>query len=150
DRALRLRADHRRGRLTVLEEDHRRDRGDAVPLLELVLGVDVDLDELQLRLALGRDAVEHRGDGVARATPLGPEVDENGLLALDDLLVEGLGRHVECHWSFRSRNCNCKYLLQRRVAENPSLESPHVRTTARQAGSRLAAAGESRGEGDMR
>src|SRR4030095_6947313 len=79
----------------------RRDRGDPVALLELVLLVDVDLHELELGLALGRDAVEYRGDGVARATPFGPEVHEYGLVALYDLLLEGLGRHVQCHWPFR-------------------------------------------------
>src|SRR5688572_3327045 len=101
DRALRLRADHGGRGLAVLEEDQRGYRGDAVSLLELVLRVDVDLDELELVLALRGDAVEHGRNCVARAAPLGPEVHEDGLVGLDDLLLEGLRCYIECHWSFR-------------------------------------------------
>src|SRR5262249_11193764 len=66
----------------------------------------VHLHELQLAAPLLDDLVEHRGDGVARAAPLGPEVDENALVALDDLALEvgfrHCGRHAVCpfglHW----------------------------------------------------
>ena len=97
DRALRLRADHGGRRLAVAEQDQRGDGGDAVALLEFVLLVDVDLDELQVVLTLGRNAVEDGSDGVARAAPFRPEVHEHGLVALEDLLVEGRGRYFEGH-----------------------------------------------------
>ena len=58
DRALRLSADHGRGRLAVLEQDERRDRGDPVALLELLLHIDVDLHELQLGLPLATDDLQ--------------------------------------------------------------------------------------------
>ena len=73
-------------RLAVLEEHHERDRRDAVALREILLLVDVDLDELDLVLV--GDPVEHRGDGVARATPLGPEVDDHLAVGLQDLGLE--------------------------------------------------------------
>ena len=56
-------------------EHHRRDRRDAVALREPLLLVDVDLDELDVVLV--GDPVEHGRDGVARAAPLGPEVDDH-------------------------------------------------------------------------
>ena len=87
ERALRHRADGGGLRLAVLEQHHHRDRRDAVALREALLAVDVDLDDLDVVLV--GDPVEHRGDGVARAAPLGPEVDDHLAFALEDLLVEG-------------------------------------------------------------
>ena len=43
------------------------------------------------------DAVEDRGDGVARATPLGPEVHEHRGLALDHFLLERVVLDCGCH-----------------------------------------------------
>ena len=97
ERALRLCADRGCRRLAVLEEDHRRDRDDPVALGQLALLVDVDLDELQLAVALLDDPVEHGRDGVARAAPLGPEVDDHRRLALEHLLREGVFLHCGCH-----------------------------------------------------
>ena len=52
--------------------------------------VDVELGDRELAGLLGGDLVEDRGDHLARAAPLGPEVDEDGLgRGADDLLVEG-------------------------------------------------------------
>src|SRR5918999_3988843 len=93
DRTLRLSSDRGRRGLAVLEEDHGRDRRDAVADRELLLLVDVHLDDAELAFALLRDAVEHGGDGVARAAPLGPEVDDHRRVALDHLGVEGLLSH---------------------------------------------------------
>src|SRR5439155_10478947 len=86
---LRLRADCGRGRLAVLEEQDGRNRGNAVAHRESLFLVDVHLDERELVRALGCDPVEDGRDGVARATPLGPEVDDHRLVARDDLLLEG-------------------------------------------------------------
>src|SRR5439155_4939351 len=69
---------------------------DAVALRQTLLLVDVHLDELEL-LVLGDDLVEHGRDGVAGAAPLRPEVDEHGLVAPDDLLIEGRLGYVRCH-----------------------------------------------------
>jgi hypothetical protein len=86
--------------LAVLEDHDRRDRDDPEPHRDLLLLVDVQLHDLELVLALVRDLLEHRGDGMARATPLRPEVDDHGLIALDDLLLEGLGCHCVQSASF--------------------------------------------------
>src|SRR5262245_51254044 len=97
DRALRLCADDGRSRLAVLEQDHRRDRGNAVPIRQLALLVDVDLDELDLTIALFGNPVENRRDRMTRSAPLGPEVDEHRSLALQNFSVEGLRCYCRCH-----------------------------------------------------
>jgi hypothetical protein len=93
---LRLRADRRRGRLAVPEEDDRRNRGDAVALREALLLVDVDLDELERTAALLGDLLERGLDEEARLAPLGPEVDEDRRVGREDLLIEGLLRDGLC------------------------------------------------------
>ena len=79
----------------ALEEHHVRDRLDPVPHREILVLVDVDLDELEVAL-LG-DALEHGLDRVTRPAPFGPEVDEDGLVRLQDLGVEGGVGDVRCH-----------------------------------------------------
>src|SRR5581483_7484274 len=95
ERPLRHRADRRRLRLAAFEEDHERDRRDAVALRQVLLVVDVHLDELHAVLV--GDPVEHGGDHVARATPFRPEVDEHLAVALEHLLLERLGCCRGCH-----------------------------------------------------
>ena len=47
-------------------------------------------------VALGGDLLEDRGDHPARPAPGGPEVDEHGLVGLEDLGLEaGVGDFVE-------------------------------------------------------
>ena len=77
---LRLSADRGGCRLAVLEQDHCRNRHDAVLQRQALLLVDVDLHELHRVLALLDDLVEDGRDGVAWTTPLGPEVDDDGCL----------------------------------------------------------------------
>src|SRR5581483_6759145 len=89
------RPDGGRLRLPVLEQHHERDRRDAVALRELLLLVDVHLDDLHLVLVA--DPVEHRGNRMTRATPLGPEVDDHLPVALDHLLLERLGSRGNGH-----------------------------------------------------
>ena len=80
---------------------------------QALLLVDVDLHELDLVLALLGDLLEDGRDGVAWTAPLGPEVDDDGCLALQDLLLEGRFRDVKCHEthsilsyvSFRNASC---------------------------------------------
>src|SRR5918994_5020180 len=97
ERRFRLRADGRGRGLAVLEEDHRRDGHHPVLHGQALLLVDVDLHELDLAGALLRDLLEDRSDGVAGTAPLGPEVEYDGCLGLQDFLLEGLLRDVKCH-----------------------------------------------------
>src|SRR3954465_7876310 len=90
--SLRLCADSGGRRGAFLEEDHHRDRLDAEAHGEALLLVDVDLDELEVAVALVDDLVEHGRDGVARAAPLSPEVDDHRLVALEHFLLEALFR----------------------------------------------------------
>src|SRR5204862_6318241 len=83
----RPRADHGLLRLTVLEEDRGRDREDAVARRVLRVLVDVHLGEKDLVL-VARELLEDRRDGPARAAPGSPEVDDDGLRGLEDLLLE--------------------------------------------------------------
>src|SRR6476620_6729577 len=39
---------------------------------------------------------------MARATPLGPEVDDHLAVSLEDLVLERLGRCICCHWFLSS------------------------------------------------
>src|SRR6266705_1919663 len=80
ERALGQRTDRLCLGLAVLEQDHVRDREDAVAFRELLLLVVVDLDELQV-VRVG-DSLEEGGDCVAGRAPLGPEIDEHGPAAL--------------------------------------------------------------------
>ena len=80
------------GDLAVLEG---LDGGDALNLKargELLVGVDVDLGELHLALALRRFGLQGRPELAARAAPLGPEVDDHGHLvgALEHVLGESI------------------------------------------------------------
>src|SRR4051812_17738955 len=88
-------ADGVRLRLAALEEDHVRDRLDPVPDRQILVLVDIDLHELEVPF-LG-DPFEHRRDGVARAAPLRPEVDEHGLATLQHLGLERRVGDISCH-----------------------------------------------------
>jgi hypothetical protein len=56
--------------------------------------VDVHLHDLHVVLV--GDPVENRRDSVARATPLGPEVDDHFAVRLEDFGFERLGRCTSC------------------------------------------------------
>ncbi len=90
--AFRQRPDGLSLRLAVFEEHDQRDRGDAVALREPLLVVDVDLHDLHIFVLVG-DPVEHRGDGVAWATPFSPEVDDDLAFRLQDDVLE---RRIGC------------------------------------------------------
>ena len=66
------------------------------PYLAAVAGFSsmLSLTMVDLVAVLGGDGLQGRGDLAARAAPGGPEVDQDGLVALEDVLVEvGVG-HV--------------------------------------------------------
>src|SRR5206468_4303916 len=72
-------SDRRGGRLALLEEDDGGDRLHPVAGCQRRLLVDVHLHELEVAVVLLDDAVEHRSDGVAGATPFGQKSTITGL-----------------------------------------------------------------------
>ena len=60
----------------------------AVTLGELRLGLDVDLDDLDLVGQLAGDLVEQRRDHLAWAAPFGPEIGDDQFIGFNDLVVE--------------------------------------------------------------
>ena len=95
----RERADELVDDLAVLERLDGRDRLDPEGLGQARVGVGVDLDEIDLAGALVDGLLDHGPERAARAAPLGPEVDDHGLLegALDDVALEGLFSGVDGH-----------------------------------------------------
>src|SRR3990172_8250041 len=90
ERALRHRADHLVHELPVPEEQERRDAHHPELLeLRLVL-VAVDLREHDLARVLPRELVDRRGDCVAGAAPLRPEVNNHVRVLLHDALEVGV------------------------------------------------------------
>src|SRR5690606_17611164 len=88
---LRLGADDLLDNLPTREDLQRWDRGDPVGGRGLRILVGVELDDVELVLR-GRDLLEHRSNHAAWPAPLGPEVDEDRLLALQYTLFEvGVG-----------------------------------------------------------
>src|SRR3954447_10521908 len=81
------------GLLAVAEQHHRRDREDLVVHRGLLVLVDVELDDPQV-VALAGDLLEHRRDDPARTAPRRPEVDEHGVLGLEDLGLEVAVGHM--------------------------------------------------------
>ena len=68
---------------------------------------------------------QDRRDRVARTAPLGPEVDDDWCLGLQDFLLEGLLGDVKCHETHCFLSCvsfaNC-LVFERRRRRNPSLD----------------------------
>ena len=86
---LRRVADDALDLLAVLEEDQGRNALDAELPLRLRVVVDVELGDLEATRILLCDLLEHGGDHAAGAAPFGPEVDQDRLVGLDDLALEG-------------------------------------------------------------
>ena len=78
DHLSRLRADELGDDLPVLECLHRRNPLDSEALGQHRVCVGVELGELDLAAAGGDGLLEHRSQLPTRATPLGPEVDDDG------------------------------------------------------------------------
>src|SRR5438270_8196401 len=88
---LRLRvvaADQFLGDLAVLEEQEPRDGDDAVFLRDVLLGVDVELPDLQLALVLLGQLIDGRRQGLAGTAPGGPELDQARYLGAEHLRLE--------------------------------------------------------------
>src|SRR3989441_12349099 len=71
------RSDDAVDRLAVFEEEHRGDRCDSESLRSPRAFIDVQLSEAEARRVEARDLLEDRGDPVARAAPLRPEIEED-------------------------------------------------------------------------
>ena len=77
---------------------------------ERLVGVDVDLGQIDLAVALGRLRLQRRAELAARAAPFGPEVDDDRNLvgAVDHMLLEG--RLVDVSDHARSLDAACTRL----------------------------------------
>src|SRR3954452_1413305 len=96
--ALRERAHLGRGDGAVLEQHQGRDAAHAVLGGGERVVVDIDLDDLHLLAEVAVHVLEVGGDHLAGAAPLGPEVDEDRLVGLEDVLVEArVGRLDDGH-----------------------------------------------------
>src|SRR5437868_7038186 len=118
---LRLGADDLLDDLSTLVDVHRRDLEHTRATGDLRVLVDVQLDDLDLVAVLLGDLLEDRRDLAARAAPFGPEVDQHGLVALEDLSGErGVGDclHGAFLTSRRGRPASA------RSRETPSSRSP--------------------------
>lgn len=85
---LRLDADEAVDDFAALEDHERRDAADAVALGALRSVVDVQLHDLGGTGVLAGELLDQRGDLAARTAPGGPEVDQHGLIGLEDFAVE--------------------------------------------------------------
>src|SRR5688572_24346925 len=93
-------ADQAGGLAAVLEDDQGGDAEDAVSHRQLLVLVGVDLCDVDLPVVLVAEALDDGGDQPAGAAPWGPEVDEDGLVSVENLRFEG--RFVD-----RDRGCGC-------------------------------------------
>ena len=74
--------------LAVLEQQQGRDAANLETRGGLLVVVDIDLDHLDpSRIFIGQ-LVHQRSDHLARATPFGPEIDQNGHIALQHFGLE--------------------------------------------------------------
>jgi hypothetical protein len=85
---FRDRADALIDHLTVLDEDDGRDVPDAKLHADVAVQIDVDLANHCAAVVVVRQFFYDRSDHAARTTPLGPKVDDNGLIAFQCELFE--------------------------------------------------------------
>ena len=76
------------GGLAVLEQDERGNAHDLVLHGDIGIVVDVHLDDLHFRLPFGGELFDDGIEHFARAAPDGAEIDENGLIGLNDFCLE--------------------------------------------------------------
>jgi hypothetical protein len=78
-------------RRSVDEQEQRRDAPNAVLTRKLLVRIDVDFR--YSRVGLGSDRFDNRFEHLARATPVGVEVDQDDAMLVDD--VTQVGRSVD-------------------------------------------------------
>src|ERR1044071_816560 len=93
---LRHRPDGAIHHLPFLEHDQRRDRGHAELHRDLLVLVDVHLGDDRFSLVVRGELFDDRADDPARSAPRRPEVDEDRLAAVDDLLEVRVGDLLYC------------------------------------------------------
>jgi nitronate monooxygenase len=104
---LRLRADDRRLHLTALEHLHRRDRRDLVLHRQVGVLIDVQLENGDLLRVLGLDLVEHGRNHATRSAPCCPEVDQDGAIGLENVLVPRVRvRRLRSHCLLLGESCS--------------------------------------------
>src|SRR5206468_12791808 len=87
----------RRGKNLLLGESHQGwDRADIERRCEVLLVVGVHLSKHDVGV-LFRTAREYRREALARPTPGRPEIDEDHLVTVHDLLEIVLGQRDRCH-----------------------------------------------------
>src|SRR2546428_5906598 len=84
------RADDAIDQLPILEQEHRRDGGDLEPLRGARVLIDVQLPKTEGRRMGPCDLLEDRSDPMARAAPLGPEIDQEETRAADLSIERGV------------------------------------------------------------
>src|SRR4051794_19877455 len=102
DRLLGHEPDERLDRLAAPEKDQGRAAPDPKLTHHLRILVDVDLGDLQLAFLLVGDLLQMRSDHLAGLAPLGPEIDEDWRIGLENFGLEcavGDG-HGMCHRVF--------------------------------------------------
>jgi hypothetical protein len=82
------------GRLTVLEYKHGRNANDAVLRGQLTLVVNVYLNDFDLVSVLNGQLLEDWTNLAAWTTPLGPEIDQDWLAALQHVCAEASGGYL--------------------------------------------------------
>src|SRR5690242_711244 len=89
-----MRADDLVDRLTVLEDDERRNGHHTKLERVFLIVVDIYLDDLELSISLICNLGQNGPERLARTTPRGPEVDQDGGLRLDHFRLERLVRYL--------------------------------------------------------
>src|SRR4051812_17802666 len=88
--------------LSALEDQQRRDAADAEARWGSRILVDIHLGDLHLAAIGAGQLVHNGGDGLARAAPGGPKIDQHGALRLQDFLLKAsvgdFNDSVGCHF----------------------------------------------------
>jgi len=74
--------------LAPLEQEDRRDRVDAVRRGDLAVFARVELADLELAFVRARELLDDGREHLARHTTLGPDIDEDGLVCVQNLALE--------------------------------------------------------------
>src|SRR5688572_2652627 len=82
--------------LTTLKKDKRRDPADAITLRDVHILIHVHLEKTRLLAILFGDCFDRRCDHAARSTPLGPKIDEHGLVSSKHIFFEISISYVFC------------------------------------------------------
>src|ERR1700684_2566150 len=126
--------------LSALEDGQGRDVQDPVLLRRDRVVVHVQLDDVDLVSVLAGDLLENRRDLAARTAPLGPVVHDDGLLALENLVLEGrVGYCSGCAHGAVFLSISWWPLVARSAVPRPPQVSWSARSASHRSASRAAA-----------